>query len=238
MFARISQNRINWRQALVEVTLIGTGVLIALAVDSWWDERQERIAEAQYLRSLQADFQANQDQLRARISVEQGIIDEGKKLHRFVELDEADLSASQLNAAVNRFYNLYSWMPITGTYEEMLGSGRLLYIQNAELRERLSQYAHLLQRVRSIENNSWTNWYFEQSPYLRQHLNMSQFGWIGDYSSSPPFDVDMQELRSREFHNLVSSWMVARHDITNDYRRVIAAGEDVLELIQTELRSQ
>ncbi|MDH3379256.1 MAG: hypothetical protein OEQ39_20210 [Gammaproteobacteria bacterium] len=238
MIAKISENRVNWRQAFVEVTLIGTGVLIALAVDSWWDEKQERAAEVQYLRSLQTDFQTNQDQLRTRIEVEQRMIDLGKRLHEFVESDHAEFSLSELNALVNGFYTLNSWMPITGTYEEMLGSGRLLYIRNSELRKKLSQYAHLLIRARNVENNSWTNWYFEQSPYLRQHLNMSQFGWIGDYFSDPPFDVDMQVLRSREFHNLVSSWMVARQDITIDYRRIIAAGDEVLDLIGLELDSQ
>ncbi len=210
-------------------------MLAALAVDSWWDERQERSAEVEYLRSLQTDIQTNQDQLSARIEVEEALIDLGKRLHEFVESDDAGLSLSELNVLVNDFYILNKWMPITGTYEEMLGSGRLLYIRNGELRKRLSQYAHLLNRARETENYAWTNWYFEQSPFLRKHLNVSQFGWVGEYFSDPTFDVDTQALRSREFHNLVSSWMVARYDITLDYRRVITAGDGVLELIDSEL---
>lgn len=210
-------------------------MLAALAVDSWWDERQERSAEVEYLRSLQTDIQTNQDQLSARIEVEEALIDLGKRLHEFVESDDAGLSLSELNVLVNDFYILSKWMPITGTYEEMLGSGRLLYIRNGELRKRLSQYAHLLYRARETENYAWTNWYFEQSPFLRKHLNVSQFGWVGAYISDPTFDVDTQALRSREFHNLVSSWMVARYDITLDYRRVITAGDGVLELIDSEL---
>ena len=231
----MERNQINWRQAFVEVALIGTGVLIALAVDSWWDERQERTAEIQYLQSLKTDLLANRAELQVRIEGEQGLIERGKRLHEFVESDAAGLSLSELNELIGGMYFLNTWMPITGTYEEMLGSGRLLYIRNPLLRNKLSQYAHVSSGVRDVENNSWTNWYFEQSPYLREHLAVSQFGWIGDYYSSPPFDVDVQDLRTLEFHNLVSSWMVARYDISINYRRVIAAGEEALELIDLEL---
>ena len=43
-------SRINWRQALAEVAIIGAGILIALTVDSWWEERLERKAEVEYAR--------------------------------------------------------------------------------------------------------------------------------------------------------------------------------------------
>ena len=36
-----SYKRINWRQATAEVALIMIGILAALAVDGWRDERSE-----------------------------------------------------------------------------------------------------------------------------------------------------------------------------------------------------
>ena len=50
--------------------------------------------------------------------------------------------------------------------------------------------------------------------------------------------VDIRELRSREFHNLISSWMIARQDISIVYRRIIEAGDEVLDLIGSELDSR
>ena len=49
--------------------------------------------------------------------------------------------------------------------------------------------------------------------------------------------VDIRELRSREFHNLISSWRIARQDISIVYRRIIEAGDEVLDLIGSELDS-
>lgn len=211
------------------------GVLIALAVDNWWEERLERAAESQYLQSLQIDFETNREQLTVRIAEESMLIEHGKRLHELIESDSAESGLDEIYRFASDLYTLKSWMPTSGTYDEMLGSGRLTYIQNAELRKKLSQYAHLLQRVRTIEDYSWMSWLNEQSPFLRKHLNVSQFGWIGDYYRSPPFDVDIQRLRSREFHNLVSTWMVARQDIVIVYRRVIRAGDEILEVIASEL---
>ena len=238
MVGQIDTQRINWHQAIVEVSLIFAGVLTALAVDSWWDERQERVAETQYLLSLRTDFEANREQLGVRIAEEQRLLELGERLHAFVESDSAALTRSELNSLLSSFFNPTTWTPVTGTYEEMLGSGRLLFIQNRELRSELSQYAHLLSVLRGIENSSWTNWYLEQSPFLREHLNLSEFDWFDAYYAHPSFDVDIQQFRSRKFHNLVASWMLARSDVIGRYRMVIAAGDKVLGLVDLELDNQ
>lgn len=74
MNSNSSVQKINWRQAIAEMTLIIAGVLIALAVDSRWDERLERRAEISYLESLRQDFEANQASLLPQIQARLDLI--------------------------------------------------------------------------------------------------------------------------------------------------------------------
>jgi len=85
MNAEANRLRVNWRQAIAEVSLIMVGILGALAVDSWWDERAERVAEVEYLQSLKADFEANREGLNASIETQRRRIDIGKEIHSIIQ---------------------------------------------------------------------------------------------------------------------------------------------------------
>ena len=68
MTAEGKTRKINWHQAVAEVALIILGILGALAVDSWWDEKSEREAEVAYLESLKTDFIANSESLKSEVA--------------------------------------------------------------------------------------------------------------------------------------------------------------------------
>ena len=67
MTTEARRGKVNWHQAFAEVALIVLGILGALAVDSWWEERSEREAEVDYLQSLKADFISTRDSLNKEI---------------------------------------------------------------------------------------------------------------------------------------------------------------------------
>ena len=47
---------IPWKRLFVEATAIVASILIAFAIDAWWQDRTEHIVEAQYLRALREDL--------------------------------------------------------------------------------------------------------------------------------------------------------------------------------------
>ena len=51
--------RINFPQAIAEVSLIVFGIVAAFAVQAWWENKKDRETELAYLVSLQQDFVAN-----------------------------------------------------------------------------------------------------------------------------------------------------------------------------------
>lgn len=56
-----SPGRWDWRRGVrwfgAEFLVVVTGVLVALALNAWWGERQDRDLEQDYLRQLAADVQ-------------------------------------------------------------------------------------------------------------------------------------------------------------------------------------
>ncbi|GJG85131.1 hypothetical protein tb265_03120 [Gemmatimonadetes bacterium T265] len=59
---------IAWRRWLREVAVIAAGALAALAAQAWWQDRQDRDREADYLRHLRADTRENEHRLSEAIT--------------------------------------------------------------------------------------------------------------------------------------------------------------------------
>ena len=231
----VNRLRVNWRQAIAEVSMIMLGILGALAVDSWWDERAERAAEVEYLQSLKADFEANREELKAALEFEHEIVNIGKEIHSTIQSGLTETQQREIIEKIGEFYWWNRWRPATGTYDEMMGSGHFSYIQSRELRIELSKYAKLLEDIELNEEGMTTSWDLEQGPFVLKHLLYSNLGWTGDYVPDSIFSENFQALETREFWNLVSAWMASIQDVIRNYERGINDGNDILELIDFEL---
>ena len=54
---------INWKRIAVEAAAIVVSILLAFAIDAWWDDRQERIEEREVLLGLKSEFSRYRDDL-------------------------------------------------------------------------------------------------------------------------------------------------------------------------------
>ena len=180
MNAEANRLRVNWRQAIAEVSMIMLGILGALAVDSWWDERAERVAEVDYLQSLRADFEANREELKASIEMQRRRIEIGKEIQSIIQSSLTKIQQKEINEKLGKFYWVYRWKPATGTYDEMMGSGHFSYIQNRAQRIKLSKYSKSKEFGMLSQDRMMKGWNSEQVPFFTEHLLYPNLGWTGD----------------------------------------------------------
>ncbi len=132
--------KINWQQVLIEFVVIVIGVLSALAVDQWNDNRNDRAIEAEYLMRLRADL--NQD-----IRGFTGMEDVFETKARIIK----DLRDQPVSALLSRDLEaLFQDLVFSGfiglretrstTFDELSSTGRLMLIQDVALRDGLSSY--------------------------------------------------------------------------------------------------
>jgi hypothetical protein len=232
--------RVNWHQAIAEVTLIILGILGALAVDSWWDEKAKREAEIDYLESLRADFIATRDNLKKEIEWEKQLISTGKDIHQNIASGLTQLSPEQFIQKISDFYwfSSWEWEPVTATYDELIGSGHLEYIQNQVLRIRLGQFGHIVRQLIDYRGIQISEWQMSHRPFFYEHLIVSDMDWMDDYHPGSPFENDLSELESKQFWNLVSDWMVSHNTMLWRYQTALDKCNEILGMISSELATK
>ena len=141
----------------------------------------------------------------------------------------------QLLQKISDFYWFSSWEPITTTYDELVGSGHLEYIQSQGLRTMMSKYVVRVDRLIDYRGRQISNWQLSQRPFLYQHVVVSDLNWMTDYRPDSPFKNNLSGLESKTFWNLVSDWMTWHDSMLSEYEGLLAAGQEITDLIDSEL---
>ena len=129
----------DWVTVLIETLIVMFGVFLGIQVSNWNEARQTHIQERAYLERLSADITESIAYFGAK---------HAESVHRnavvktFIEaLDDPDTADADLTAASRAFiqegWPVAYFQPTRITFDDLVMSGNLQIIQNAELREEI-----------------------------------------------------------------------------------------------------
>jgi len=137
--------RASTPRLIAEFFVILVGVLGALAADQWAQDREDRKLESEYLERLRADVGYDREEVQFVLEVSRAGLEAVDSLLEptFVRraTDDALLSSALL-AASARQVDLSR-----GTWEELVASGRIALLKEAEVRLALADYARFVSEI-------------------------------------------------------------------------------------------
>lgn len=160
----------DWSYTLRELAIVVIGILIALAVSNWAQERRDRAVETGYLKRLLADATENMTALQKRIDLHTRRADILSRLRRSIVEGTPPPSDEEISEVLCRWF-IQPALPLRrGTYAELISSGNLGLLQDLELRAllaraeaaheeslRLDRFADILQQV-TAPLNAYREW--------------------------------------------------------------------------------
>ncbi len=204
--------RINVNRPAAEIFIIVVGVLIALGVDSWNDNRIDRVLEAQYLERLREDVRVNTEIFGGGVIEPEEAFN--RKSVRLKELGEMvtqphddRLDLDYLKTLLRQSTTLGWAFPEyrTGTFEELKSTGNLGLIRDLDLRTALNDYDLSLRTTVLRINARMTDY-----PSYVYTLHPS----FGDLSATRSGNLDMDSeldeellsaIRTAEFRRLLNA---------------------------------
>ena len=146
------------RSALAEGILIVVSILVAFAIDAWWEERQERAEEVRILESLRAEFHANAEYMPEFIEAHRRTTFYAKQITERMEAAGPGGKFSVSVAELAQILQNRSTDPQTGALDAILQSGELRFIGNRGIRESLAQWPRLVVDATENEQLLRTQW--------------------------------------------------------------------------------
>jgi hypothetical protein len=207
--------RIAWLRIGAESLAIVTSILLAFAIDAWWQSRNDRATEQDILVALLEEFEQNEVLLaQARAEYETAYM-AAIRLLEYLDKGSADIPASEFQQLIDGVLMQSGIYLESGAYDSLMASGRLDLIQDEALRNRLAAWpSYLAEWTEEVELdfgfvNDVLIPYISRSVRIRNVSDL--FEPFPDGQPPPPVPVGPNEtgslqstIDSLEFDNLVT----------------------------------
>ncbi len=201
-FDLMEQNKTGkyFKYAIGEIVLVMVGILLALQVSSWNENRISRKKEKLLLKELNNEFILNRIQFDSATFYHKRALKSAKNIMSEFPIDEKtiDLDSLGLNSYYMRWY--YTFNPSEGIINALSSSSSYDLISNNDLRQLLIRWSDVLKDYQEEEINAFNNYINQLKPYEKKHM---WFGW-GNYKQwfkDPRLDLGF--LETMEFENYV-----------------------------------
>ena len=193
------------RYAIGEILLVVIGILIALQVNNWNQERKNQNQERNFLLRLQADINTDVENISSSIHANKTRMQRAEFL--LASIDQPQLAEDSSTYFIRSIeYAGYTNNPIVSdnTFEEIKSSGKLSLIRNETLRNTIQEYYSWTSergQYNFILQDNQLNYLQERRGILspRQQINMGSFIPSEQYTPSEAKEVYERMMKKTGF---------------------------------------
>ncbi|MDX1403438.1 MAG: hypothetical protein R3192_02820 [Woeseiaceae bacterium] len=136
--------RNRWLILGAEGAAIIVSILLAFAIDAWWDQRGERRQEAALLQGLHADFQASQVHLERWLAGNRLVEDAISELLDNLRMADGGAPVTVSGRLILGALSSPTYSPTDSTLRAAMSSGKIELISSHDLRKELAAWDQLL----------------------------------------------------------------------------------------------
>ena len=208
------------RYALGEIVLVVIGILIALQINSWNENRLARLEERRILANLHQEFEKNRVLLDSCISRNQNAFSNMKQIMNFIGRDPSTadrVTSEKFNLDKLLFFSFehLNYYPSQYSLNELIQSGKMQYLKNDRLKSMLYQWSTSLDTSMEGFDGVDQKVEFEILPYLSKKYplkDMDQYGALAWKEGSRLSSDKTEILKELEFENLIDDNMYRLND--------------------------
>ncbi|WP_445386507.1 hypothetical protein ACT6NV_06815 [Robiginitalea sp. IMCC44478] len=220
-----------------EILLVVIGILIALQVDSWNQQRLERKEEQQILSNLHEEFLQNKAMIGENMNGVREILANGQALMNLIGAEEAIVRSQNTDSLLFHFLPALDLSTSGTSLQNVIQSGKMNLITNKMLINALYQWEALLDQVKQREQfgDEWTN--NIMLPMMAEYISFKEMDAQGDYSwtgKSRLANRKMELFQSLVFENYLDNSLYLQQNLIIQLEKAEALATEIISLTRTE----
>jgi hypothetical protein len=145
---------LRWGQVVVELVLLVLGILIALAVNGWIEDRRDARVEREYLELLVRDLDRDLAVLQEVVEFETAQVTAAAQAYRAIRAGVAPQDRDAIAKMLGQLTARRTLRLSRATYSDLLSTGNLRLIRNSGLRDSIVRLYETNERLQSIRDRN------------------------------------------------------------------------------------
>jgi len=221
------------KYAIGEIILVMIGILLALQVNTWNNNRELKKEEQKILKSLHGEFKENLEKFDTAYKVHSK---RKKVIHNSLLTDLKPLSTDSLISILNTVNRNWTFDPFQGIYNSVINSGKIELISNDILKSKIARLQDLIRDYQEEEKGTQQHSIQNLYPYeINQPLGSFRY-FIGDADDeNEALEVKENLIKffeSQQYNNIMiplNGWMTAIFEEGPILREELVSIIDLLE---------
>jgi hypothetical protein len=197
----------SWPRISAEGAAIVISILLAFMIDASWQGRQETLEGKRLAGALASEIIEHRKLLDLEIVDANELIEKARTVLDVIAGIEPIESSERGLAEIGNIFVMKRWHLTDNIYRQSVSSGKLLLIEDEELRFALADYHSLLADLVALLGSIETQYYLEMEPFMTKHTIYTEVAhslFLTDLPA-PPFTTDYDALaRNKELWNLMA----------------------------------
>ena len=147
-----------FKYAIGEIILVVLGILIALQINNWNEERKSNNELQNVLQNLTQEFESNRNELKTVLASVNNTKTGGLEVLSIIDKTDKAISDEELNKMIEKTLFFPTWKPSNFTLNELKNSGKLTLIKNDSLKKLLFKWEKHIETIeewnRRVEKSS------------------------------------------------------------------------------------
>lgn len=223
---------IPWKRLSAEAVAIVGSILLAFAIDAWWENVQDARRQETLLTALLLDFETTKGRLEASIEYADSLLDRTNKYFEAIGGD-TPVSIDALRYFGAGAFHKIDFEPALSVYEGAVATGEFGLIESPELQESITDFNRALDSYELHDRITADIHYLGPIWDVRQKLG--SLSVLFDDPSAYPIPVNLTEAEIRQLYadpvvtGAIEAVATANESILNNLQAMNKATDDILE---------
>lgn len=221
--------------AIGEIVLVMVGILLALQVNNWNQDRLNQIEINEMLSKLHVEFKANKEVLQEYRTIENRAIGASMGLINLVGVSKEELYRHNLDSLFFESFPSNELAFANNAVNNIVENGRLSLLRDETITSLLYKWNSLseIRQIRFEKLDSWNNQHF--IPFLLPHISLKEmdsnanYRWAGKSKVKPDYYPLFQKI---EFENLLDNSLWLHQQIIERLLETEVLIDEIIEATQ------
>ena len=219
--------------ALGEIALVMVGILLALQVNNWNQERMEENQQAETISRLYAEFQSNYDELIFDLTRLQDVIDALESIISMIDSSELEnYSENEIVAVLAASGTDPTWNPSSFVLEDLKSNGQISSLRNDKLVDLIFSWERFYENVIEFQINfvEINNDYIEHVRDLGLIVNIGNHFEITNSASPASSRSILSE--DKQLYNVTHHKLIQAHFLKQEYLKTAEKLKEIIDLAE------